>query len=85
MNSTGELPSPPCLTPATAGPGPPSILQEQQQESDEDEEDLPAIAGRTRGGSQRQPAAIDLQPQLPAVVDESEEEEERPARRRRRR
>ncbi|KAL4451286.1 hypothetical protein ABPG77_009358 [Micractinium sp. CCAP 211/92] len=58
--------------------------QEQQQESDEEAEDLPAIAGRTRGGSQRQPAAIDPQPQLPAPVEESEEEE-RPARRRRRR
>lgn len=64
-----------------------SRLQEQQlqQASEEEEEDLPAIPGRTRGGSQRQPAAVDPQPQLLAAVEESEEEEERPARRRRRR
>ncbi|KAL4420809.1 hypothetical protein ABPG75_010465 [Micractinium tetrahymenae] len=59
--------------------------QEQQQESEEEDEDLPAIRGRARGGSQRQPVVVDPQPQLPAAAEESEDEEERPARRRRRR
>lgn len=77
-------PLPGGLTAATSCPGLQSALQEEQQESGDDE-DLPAIPGRTRGASQRQPAAIDPQPQLLATVEESEEEEERPARRRRRR